>query len=491
MSRLASRLRIGEKIALGFGLVMAIFLGVIGHDQIALGRLSSDYDRLYAVYGARQSYAFGIERRLSAMRAAQADFLITRSLDAAAEVTRQAAALDEEARALGLIDAESSQAAGQIQALSTDYLQRFELIVDAWRIKGLDEDSGLQGDFRRSAHELEALAGAAQWGPGLATEVLQLRRREKDYLLRGADVYVVMVDEILGRIGARIEGQATVPVAIQADVQAEVQTGQAPPGESERRALSQRLLSYKRDFHALIEQDRRIAGLSLAMGEAAARITPLVQQNLEDANRLMASMTRKMADQAAAQGRRNLIIVLAATLLGVIFAFLFTARIVRSVRTIASLLDRLTTETPRERIPITAHARDEIDAMARSLNTLADHKATFVSWWRAAMREAVAMRDVHAAAGTPDCARAADELRRAVAARMEQIRAVRQQIHAHARRIEVVVERLAGSRSAPAASDLATLREASSGLVLLLAALEAESGQPADLPLIDTTQSGN
>lgn len=481
MSRLASRLRIGEKIALGFGLVIAIFLGVIGHDQLALGRLSSDYDRLYAVYGARQSHAFGIERRLSAMRAAQADFLITRRLDAAAEVTRQAAALDEEARALGLIDAASSQAAGQIQALSADYLQRFELIVDAWRIKGLDEDSGLQGDFRRSAHELEGLAGSGQWTPDLATEVLQLRRREKDYLLRGEDVYVAMVDEILARIQARIDGAVAAQTGIQ--------NGQNPLTASERPAVHARVLAYQRDFHALIEQDRRIAGLTVAMGEAAARITPLVQQNLEDANRLMAQMTREIADNASAQSRRNLYIALAATLLGILFAYLFTARIVHSVRTIARLLDRLTTETPRERIPTVAHARDEIDAMAGSLNTLADHKATFVSWWRAAMREAVALRDVHAAAETPDCAQAADELRLAVAARMEQIRGVRQRIHGHARCIEDVIDRLARLPSALSASDVATLREASSGLFLLLAALEAESAQASDRPSIATPQS--
>lgn len=483
MSRLASRLRIGEKIALGFGLVMAIFLGVIGHDQVALGRLSSDYDRLYAVFGARQSHAFGIERRLNAMRVAQADFLITRSLDAAAEVARQAAALDEEARAFGRIDDASSQAADQIQALSADYLQRFELILDAWQIKGLDEDSGLQGDFRRSAHALEALAGSSQWAPDLDTDVLQLRRREKDYLLRGADIYVAMVDEILARIQARIDGAVASQTGIQ--------TGQTALVESGQPALRAQVSAYQRDFHALIEQDRRIEGLTVAMGEAAARITPLVQQNLEDANRLMAQMTRQIADNASAQSRRNLYIALAATLLGILFAYLFTARIVHSVRTIARLLDRLTTETPRERIPTVAHARDEIDAMAGSLNTLADHKAIFVTWWRAAMREAVALRDVHAAAGTPDCARAADELRLAVAARMEQIRDVRQRIHGHARCIEDVVDRLARSPSALSASDVATLREASSGLLLLLAALEAESAQASDLPSIVTPHSAH
>lgn len=117
MSRLASRLRIGEKIGLGFGLVILIFIGVIAHDKTTLARLSADYERFHAVYGARQSYAFGIERRLGAIRAAQADVLMTRRLDAVAEVTR--------------LDEPSVQAAAEIRSLLVDYLTRFEAIVEA------------------------------------------------------------------------------------------------------------------------------------------------------------------------------------------------------------------------------------------------------------------------------------------------------------------------------------------------------------------------
>jgi HAMP domain-containing protein/CHASE3 domain sensor protein len=455
MSTVASRLRLGEKIALGFGLVILIFLGVIGHDQLALARLSAEYDRLHSVYGARQSYAFGIERRLNAMRSAQADFLITRSLDAAAEVTLQGAALDAQAQSLGLLDEASRQTAARIRALNADYLLRFAAILEAWRIKGLDEDSGLQGDFRRTAHELEALAGSTAQIQGLEIDVLQLRRREKDYLLRGRDEYVAMVDAILAQLREQVE--------------------QAPMRDPERRALSERILGYGRDFHALVDQDRRIAVLGVAMDEASARITPLVQANLEDANRLMATMTAEIAEKATWQGRRNLIIALAATLLGLMLAFMFTSRIVRSVRNIARLLDRLTTETPRERLPIAPGARDEIDVMAGLLNTLADHKTTFVDWWRTAMREAVAMRDLHASAETPECARAAEELRLAAAARLEQITGIRERLRCHADRIRSVVDRMSQSGAAVYPSDVAALREAASGLSVLSGVLEAES----------------
>jgi hypothetical protein len=56
----------------------------------------------------------------------------------------------------------------------------FLSIVDAWKKKGLDHSSGLQGRFRTTAHELEALAENFKVDR-LYLLLLQLRRREKDY----------------------------------------------------------------------------------------------------------------------------------------------------------------------------------------------------------------------------------------------------------------------------------------------------------------------
>jgi methyl-accepting chemotaxis protein len=455
LSKLASRLRIGEKIALSFGLVILIFLGVIIQDQAAFARLSADYADLHHRYGARQSYAFAIERRLNAMRAAQAEFLMTRSLDAVAEVTNQARVLDAEADGLARLDEVSLRTATDIRSLAADYLNRFESIVAAWRIRGLDEDSGLQGSFRRAAHELERLAGASQSPRDLHADVLQLRRREKDYLLRGDAEYVAMVEEILARTADQVAA--------------------APLTDAERKSLTERLLAYGRDFRALIDQDRRIAVLTAEMDEAAARITPLVERNLVEANRLMSEMTDAIVRDTARQARINLMIALGATLLGMVFAVVITARIVRPVRRVAGLLDRLTVETPRERIPTVPGARDEIDAMAAALNTLADHKTTFVNWWRAAMREAVALRDLHAAVGSTDRARAADELRLAVDARLDRIIGACVELRDDVEGIRRRVDGLSDGGDALSAGQVQSLKDAAARLSVLSALLESES----------------
>jgi methyl-accepting chemotaxis protein len=125
-------------------------------------------------------------------------------------------------------------------------------------------------------------------------------------------------------------------------------------------------------------------------------------------------------------------------------------------------------------------ARDEIDAMAASLNVLADHKSTFVNWWRSAMREAVALRDLHAAGETSECARAAGELRLAVDARLERILAARDGIERNSAIVQDLVEHLPQSGATVSSGDVRRLKEAAAGLSALSQILRAESRTPAD-----------
>ena len=208
--RLATRLRIGEKMALGFGVLGLTFLGVIWHDRVVLDQVLADSTRLQTVYGARQAYAFDIERGLAAMRGAEQAFLARRELAQADALAREANRFEATTRALATLDASSAQTAEEIRSSADDYRRRFEAIVEAWRVKGLDHDSGLQGAFRTSAHELEALM-LAHGLPALEVEVLQLRRREKDYLLRDDPVYVEMVDSIAANLAPRIAVEPLSP----------------------------------------------------------------------------------------------------------------------------------------------------------------------------------------------------------------------------------------------------------------------------------------
>jgi hypothetical protein len=129
--QLTTRLRIGEKIALGLSILGLLFLSIIWHDRSILQGVIEDSARLQSVYGARQTYAFRIEHRLAAMRGAEQAFLARRDPERAAELLRQADGLDAEAAGPARLDTDSAPAADQIRALAQNYRTAFEAIADA------------------------------------------------------------------------------------------------------------------------------------------------------------------------------------------------------------------------------------------------------------------------------------------------------------------------------------------------------------------------
>ncbi|EGV28109.1 histidine kinase HAMP region domain protein [Thiorhodococcus drewsii AZ1] len=449
MNRVASRLRIGEKIGIGFGVVLIVFLGIVWHDQSVLRSSLADYRYLTEVVGARQTHAFAIESRLARMRGAADRFLMNpdpRLPDAVrAEADAMTAAIDGLAR----VDSVDRRTVDRLGSLTQEFLNRFSAIETAWRRKGLDENAGLQGAFRASAHELEERV--ARELPALQTQVLQLRRREKDYLLRGGEGYVQMVEGIL----------AVLTLSIDA----------SPLGSEERAHLSALVRDYGRNFSALVEQDRLIGELTEAMNQAAERVTPLVEDTLAEANALMERSSAELAKTSVERARLALSIAIAATLFGVIFAMLLTYRIVRPVRLMVELLDRLTHENPSERVAVPADPRDEIMAMAISVNTLADHKSTFDRWWRDAMREAIALRDAQVAGSEVERDEAAKELREALAGKVETLRVLQGQLSRECARMLEASARLEG-RHAGHDQDIQALRRAAETLRELLEVLD-------------------
>lgn len=517
MKKLATRFRIGEKIVLGFGAVGLIFLGVIWYYHTNLRDVAGSYQGLSAIYGERQTHAFEIESQVTGMRSAADRFLLTRDLEFAERTLAEAAKLRAEADALAAVDAASARTATAIRTLADEFARRFEAIVAAWRIRGLDEDSGLQGNFRNAVHELEERAGhynvdrlyllllqvrrgekdlglrrepqyiqrvydlldemraevaasglqddtkqtlygeitayrerfdryadrvlagepteggkgpfrdrahriedllQAHYIPDLQTAILQMRRREKDYLLRGDEVYITMVDAIADDIAARISASA-----VAAD---------------EKTTLMALLDNYRDDFHALVEQNDRITRLTAQMYDAAARITPLVEENLTEATATMAQRSADIAASSAERARWSLIVAGIAPVLGFLLALFITSRIVRPVHHMVELMDQLTRAVPRERLDTDPAGRDEINSMAIALNTLADHRARFAEWWRSSMQAAIACRDLNEVDSEDERIEAAMELRKAISAKLSQLEGERDRMLTEAARLDML-----------------------------------------------------
>jgi methyl-accepting chemotaxis protein len=425
----------------------------------------------------------------------------------------------DKAQNLARIDAQGAQEGARISELLTVYRQRFDAVAEAWRIKGLDHNSGLQGAFRETVHRLQARAGQfntsglylqllqirraekdlglrreAQYSdkvmvlvgafearvmasrldselkqrllqeatsyrqaftvyaeavlaeqdnqggkgpfrqaahriealidghyvPDLGYNVLQLRRREKDYLLRGDRQYVDMALQELARIHIQLENSAIA--------------------DADKTALQGLLNDYQRDFLALVEQNQLIERLHKEMRGAVAQLGLLLQGSVREAEQAMRSTTERIHASSAADAQYMQWVAALATLLGVLSAVIIILSIARPLRRMAGLLDQVAYAEPIERIPTVPGGRDEVNAMAQSVNSMADHKANFLDWWKASMRETLANEQ---AVKQPDSAEAQEEWEQARRAKQEllnqlqgKIRRLLLSISAHGKRLE-------------------------------------------------------
>ncbi|MEO5342575.1 MAG: hypothetical protein H7842_04440 [Gammaproteobacteria bacterium SHHR-1] len=231
------------------------------------------------------------------------------------------------------------------------------------------ELNGGKGPFRDAAHRIEALI-RAYYVPDLERDLLQLRRHEKDYLLRDQEQYVQQALAQISIIQGRIRGST---------VSAE-----------QRERLLALLQRYQRDLLALVEQNRLIAGQTLKMQAAAGQVTELVRHEVAAANQAMAQMGEQIRQRAAQRSEWMAWLVALALGLGFWFALRLGLNIVRPLARMTQMLERLTyTELVRPLAHVPG-GRDEVNQMAGYLNTLAQHRNRFINWWRQSMAEAEA-----------------------------------------------------------------------------------------------------
>jgi HAMP domain-containing protein/CHASE3 domain sensor protein len=512
MGKFSRKLRIGEKIGFGFGAVGLLFLGVIWQYHTTLQQALNDYRQLHDIYEVRETRAQAIENSMLQAQHAEKRFALTRDEAFAEEVLMNLEQALGAAAEMGTVDKQVAPVAEELIDLINDYGQRFRDVVSAWRLKGLDHNSGLQGAFRNSVHELEDMAANlkvdrlyllllqirrgekdlglrreeqyrervlsliqdfstevsasglddglkarlfheiaiyrdtfeqyaetvlgdpqphAGKGPfrqaahriedlleahhvsGLGEKILQVRRREKDYLLRHDKKYVDMALGELDQITAQVKTSAIA--------------------DEDRTRFTFLLDNYRQDFRALVQQNDRITRLNKEMLAAVSKIVALVEVNVKIADQAVVS-TRKSVDEVTARNEQVMLwVVVLATLLGIFLAFTITVSIVGPLLRMAGLLDQLASEEPAERVPFFSGGRDEVNAMAGSVNAMADHKARFIDWWKATMREADAcgrlQELVKNQGGSAQLTEAKAELRQSVGARRELLQEQYQNMH--------------------------------------------------------------
>lgn len=78
----------------------------------------------------------------------------------------------------------------QVAVLVTTYLEQFKQVVALHITQGLNESTGLRAELREAIHHVERVLDTQQQAASLKAQMLMLRRREKDFIIRGDSKYI-------------------------------------------------------------------------------------------------------------------------------------------------------------------------------------------------------------------------------------------------------------------------------------------------------------
>ena len=146
-----------------------------------------------------------VHTNLLALRSAEKNFLMRKDRseqerlnNVAVEVEQQ---LEQLQRLLG-----SASGTALISSLVRDidgYQRAFNQLITAFEQRGLDENQGAYGALRKATHELEREVAANGQDNALIT-LLQIRRSEKDFMLRFDTKYPIKVEQLLQQLSQQL-----------------------------------------------------------------------------------------------------------------------------------------------------------------------------------------------------------------------------------------------------------------------------------------------
>lgn len=339
-------MRVRGKIGTGFGVMIVLLIALSTIGILQLNSVVKAYQTDVVRAKQIETLAESIKANLLESQRFERDFsadkdtsltskVLSRLKDAGREIdtVRQLVA---EQQMLTLLD---SMSAG-IHNYQAGFRRLEQMTID----RGLNENLGAQGVFRDAAHEVEGMANELNDTEYMVL-YLELRRHEKDYMLRGSQKYIDKAYGVLDKMKA--------PSAI--------------PGNNKRKVI-QLLDNYRSAFDRMTLLDRQLA-------VASSQIEHDVNATIDHADQLTV-MAKAEARQAAQDIRKVtststltlLILGLFAIAFGVLAAVFLARIITRPLKSIVEVADEVALGNLDKRI--TVNQKDEIGDLANSFRQL-------------------------------------------------------------------------------------------------------------------------
>lgn len=243
-------MKIGMKIAVGFGVVIALLIIISGIGIYELGNVTSNYQDQVLNEVSVVSVADRVDVNLLQVRRSEKDFLKRKDPKYLTRVNLHLDLADSLAKSASLYtsDEEYLSKFKLIAENVATYKSEFALLAKDVYSRGITENDGIQGVFREAAHNFEEEVKKYPVRDGMIL-YLTSRKHEKDYMLRLTDKYVGRLDDTIKLL--------------------KINVGRSGIGSGNVKKFNSLLDTYQSGFLSLVRIDNSIAS-RLAKAKAAA-----------------------------------------------------------------------------------------------------------------------------------------------------------------------------------------------------------------------------
>lgn len=237
--------------------------------------------------------------------------------------------------------------ARQLREVMLNYQQKFTLLVEHQQTLGLDSNSGLYGELREAVHQVESHINEYS-DYQLMADMLMLRRREKDFMLRNDLKYLAKFKQDFTQLTSSLRASSVIP-------------------DTTKAAINKAAQNYQQTFSQFVASKERL-GLSSSEG-----ILGELRQTVHKSDNLLTSLYQQ-TDIAIEELRQSthLISIISAVFIGIVITLIIiflALNISRPVKYLADLMARISfNKDLTERYNY--NGVDEINIVGASLNSM-------------------------------------------------------------------------------------------------------------------------
>lgn len=186
-------MKLSVKLIGGFCVVLLLLAFVAGIYQATLKNVTKEQGNVMNIDIATSNLAANINMYMMQCRRNEKDFLLRKDKKYLKKLENNINSLKSEAHQILEIanstnNKELEEQVSAITRYADDYYRNFLSVAKGWETRGLDHKSGLQGQFRATAHTLAAKVEGHQVEE-LYRSLLMVRRYEKDFQRTKSDKY--------------------------------------------------------------------------------------------------------------------------------------------------------------------------------------------------------------------------------------------------------------------------------------------------------------